>query len=48
MPTGTQADKGQSIMFGDPDPVSIQPRTDTVVQEQTNLCQQLRREMDEL
>jgi len=47
-PGGALAEKGQSIMFGDPDPVSTQRQTDTAGQEKTDLCKQLRRDMDEL
>ena len=35
-------------MFGDPDPVSTQRQTDTAGQEMTDLCIQLRTDMDEL
>jgi len=47
-PDAVLAEKGQSIMFGDPDPLSTQPGTSTAGQEKTDLCKQLRREMDEL
>lgn len=48
LPPGAQAGKGQSIMFGDPDPVTMQPRTGTAGQEKTDLCKQLRRDMEAL
>lgn len=42
------AEKGQSIMFGDPDPVTTRQGTNTAEQEKTDLCKQLRHDMDEL
>lgn len=48
LPPGAHAEKGQSVMFGDPDPVSSQPGRDTAEQEKTDLCKELRREMDAL
>jgi hypothetical protein len=48
LPTGVFAEKGQSIMFGDPDPVTTQPGTNTAEQEKTDLCKQLRHDMDAL
>jgi hypothetical protein len=45
---GAHAEKGQSIMFGDPDPISSQTGRDTAEQEKTDLCKQLRHEMDAL
>jgi len=45
---GASAEKGQSIMFGDPDPVTQRPATNTADQEKTELCKQLRRDMDAL
>jgi hypothetical protein len=45
---GVHADKGQSIMFGDPDPFTMQPVTNAAEQEKTYLCKQLRRDMDAL
>ena len=45
---GALAEKGQSIMFGDPDPVSKQRGTVTAAEEKTDLCKQLRRDMDSL
>lgn len=47
-PGAVPAEKGQSIMFGDPDPVSIQQGTNTAEQEKTELCKQLHRDMDAL
>jgi len=35
-------------MLGDPDPVSTRRQTDTAGQEMTDLCIQLRTDMDEL
>jgi hypothetical protein len=48
LPSGALAEKGQSIMFGDPDPVTTQRGTNTAEQEKTDLCQQLHRDMDAL
>jgi hypothetical protein len=48
LPTGVLAEKGQSIMFGDPDPVTTQPGTNKAEQGKTELCKQLRRDMDAL
>jgi len=48
LPTGVLAEKGQSIMFGDPDPVTTQPGINTTEQEKKDLCKQLRRDMDAL
>ena len=45
---GAHAEKGQSIMFGDPDPVLAQPAVKSTEQEKTDLCKQLRRDMDAL
>jgi hypothetical protein len=47
-PDAALAEKGQSIMFGDPDPVTTQPGAITAEQEKTDLCKQLRRDMDTL
>ena len=43
-----QAQKGQSIMFGDPDPIYTERKKDTSADELADECQQLRREMDAL
>jgi hypothetical protein len=48
LPAGVLAEKGQSIMFGDPDPVTTQPGTNKAEQGKTDLCKQLRRDMDAL
>jgi hypothetical protein len=48
LPTGVLAEKGQSIMFGDPDPVTTQPAVKSTGQEKTDLCKQLRHDMDTL
>jgi len=48
LPPGAYAEKGQSIMFGDPDPVSTQPETNSAEQGKTDLCKELRRDMDAL
>ena len=48
LPSGVLAEKGHSIMFGDPDPVTTQPGTNNTGQEKTDLCKQLRRDMDTL
>ena len=46
--TATLAEKGQSIMFGDPDPLYQEKKRDTAAEEHSEHCRQLRRQMDEL
>ena len=42
------AEKGQSIMFGDPDPIYTEKTRDTSATEMAEHCKQLRRQMEEL
>jgi hypothetical protein len=42
------ADKGQSIMFGEPDPIYQERTRDTTADDQAEHCKQLRAQMDEL
>ena len=42
------AEKGQSIMFGDQDPIYTEKTRDSSTTEQAEHCKQLRRQMDEL
>lgn len=48
LPLGVHAEKGQSIMFGDPDPIYQEKTLDTTADEQNEHCKQLRRQMEEL
>ena len=48
LPPVAQAEKGQSIMFGDPDPLMARPAVKSTGQEKTDLCKQLRHDMDAL
>lgn len=48
LPAISQAEKGQSIMFGDQDPLQIERTRDTTADEQAAHCKQLRQRMDEL
>ena len=48
LPFTCHAEKGQSIMFGDTDPVYMESGKDTAADEHADLCKQLRRKMDEL
>lgn len=48
LPPGSLAEKGKSIMFGDPDPVYTQPVKKDSAREKTDHCNELRRQMDEL
>ncbi|MGB5440201.1 MAG: hypothetical protein WBN57_14305 [Gammaproteobacteria bacterium] len=43
-----QAEKGQSIMFGDPDPVHTGKTPGTAADEQAELCKRLKRQMKDL
>ena len=46
--SASQAEKGQSIMFGDQDPVYTEKTRAPPATEQAEHCRQLRRQMDEL
>ncbi len=48
LPFSAHAEKGQSIMFGDPDPIYQERTRDTTAEEHNEHCKQLRRQMDEL
>ncbi len=48
LPLGAHAEKGRSIMFGDPDPIYQEKTLDTTAEEQSEHCKQLRRQMEEL
>jgi thiaminase len=48
LPYSAYAEKGQSIMFGDPDPLYQERTPDTTAEEHSEHCKQLRRQMDEL
>ena len=48
LPAISQAEKGQSIMFGDQDPLYVEKTRDTTADEQAAHCKQLRQRMDEL
>jgi thymidylate synthase len=48
LPAISLAEKGQSIMFGDQDPLQIERTRNTAENEQTEHCNQLRKRMDEL
>jgi thymidylate synthase len=48
LPLGAHAEKGQSVMFGDPDPIYQEKTRDTANEEHSEHCKQLRRQMDEL
>ena len=43
-----QAEKGQSIMFGDPDPIYTETTPDTSADERAEHCKKLKQQMDEL
>ena len=43
-----QAEKGQSIMFGDPDPVYVEKSTDTATVKHAEHCKKLRQQMKDL
>lgn len=45
---GSLAEKGQSIMFGDPDPVNTEPVKTDPAKDKADYCNGLRRQMDEL
>ncbi len=44
----TQAEKGQSIMFGDPDPIYTEKTADTAADEHAELCKKLKQQMKDL
>ena len=46
--TTAHAEKGKSIMFGDPDPIYQEKTRDTTAEEHSEHCKQLRRQMEEL
>ena len=46
--SASHAEKGQSIMFGDPDPIYQEKTRDTAAAEHDEHCKQLRRQIDEL
>ena len=48
LPLYAHAEKGQSIMFGDTDPVTQHPAMNPAEREKTDLCKQLRSEMEAL
>ena len=48
LPCAGIADKGQSIMFGEPDPIYQERALDATADEQAEHCKQLRAQMDEL
>lgn len=48
LPFSAYAEKGQSIMFGDPDPIYQEKTRDTAAEEHSEHCKQLRRQMVEL
>ena len=46
--TAALAEKGQSIMFGDPDPIYQEKVPDTATEEHNAHCKQLHRQMETL
>lgn len=44
----SQAEKGQSIMFGDQDPLYVERTRNTTADDQAEHCKQLRQRMNEL
>jgi hypothetical protein len=48
LPLSSLAEKGQSIMFGDPDPLYAEPAKTDPAKEKADYCNQLRKQMDEL
>ena len=48
LPLGSLAEKGQSIMFGDQDPLYSDSATTSPAKEKADHCSNLRRQMDEL
>lgn len=43
-----QAEKGQSIMFGDPDPIYTEKTLDTRADDNAEHCKKLKKQMDDL
>ena len=43
-----QAEKGQSIMFGDPDPIYTETTPDTRADDNAEHCKKLKKQMDDL
>jgi len=48
LPLSSLAEKGQSIMFGDPEPVYTEAVKKDPAKEKADYCNDLRRQMDEL
>lgn len=48
LPYSAFAEKGQSIMFGDPDPLYQERIPDTAAEEHSDHCRQLRQQIEEL
>jgi hypothetical protein len=48
LPLGSRAEKGQSIMFGDPDPLYNETVKKDPAQEKADYCSELRKQMDQL
>ena len=48
LPFACLAEKGQSIMFGDTDPIYTEKQEDTRANEHAAFCSDLRKQMDEL
>lgn len=48
LPLCVHAEKGRSIMFGDPDPIYQEKTLDTTDDEQAEHCKQLRQQMNAL
>jgi len=48
LPLSSLAEKGQSIMFGDPDPIYGEPVKTDPAKEKADFCNELRKQMDEL
>jgi len=44
----TQAEKGQSIMFGDPDPIYTEKTAGTAADKHAELCKKLKQQMKDL
>jgi len=48
LPLSSLAEKGQSLMFGDPEPVYTEAVKKDPAKEKADYCNDLRRQMDEL
>ena len=48
LPLSSLAEKGQSIMFGDQDPIYTDTTKNDPAKEKADYCNELRRQMDEL